>query len=478
MARDQDSASAESVHALRGQVVGIDQEVPLLDGTEVPYAYLDNAASTPAFVGVQRKVDELLLWYSSVHRGTGFKSLVSTRAYERARRVVGEFVGADPELDCVIFGKNATEAINKLSARIGLRPDDVVLCSLLEHHSNDLPWRSRAHVEHVGLRADGSLSVDELSSKLDLLEGRVKLLAVTGASNVTGFVPPIHDVAELAHKAGARILVDCAQLSAHRAIDMQPHDSASHLDFVVLSGHKIYAPFGTGALVGPKEVFREGAPEYRGGGTIEIVTTEDVYWAEPPERDEAGSPNVVGAVALAASIGILSEVGMDAIADHEAELTSYALAKLDELREVTVFGSRDPHRLSDRLGVITFVVDGMPHGKVAAIMGFEGGIGVRNGCFCAHPYVLKLLEVSDEEYRAHRERVLAHDRSTLPGMVRVSFGCYNTFEEVDRFVEMLRRVIAGTYIGDYAVDERTGQYYPRDFDPSVIDRYFTPQLGA
>jgi cysteine desulfurase/selenocysteine lyase len=463
---------AAKVPALRQEIVGIERQVPLLDGSSRQYVYLDNAASTPAFRGVQQKVDEFLSWYSSVHRGTGFKSLVSTEAYERSREIVAHFVGADPETHTVIFGKNTTEAINKMANRLDLEPDDVVITTVMEHHSNDLPWRARAHVEHVDVQDDGSLDMDHFQQTLERFSGRVKLVTVTGASNVTGYVLPIYDMAELAHQHDANILVDGAQLAPHRTMTMGPLGSPRSLDFVAISAHKMYAPFGTGALVGPKAVFANGAPDYRGGGTIDIVTLDEVHWAEPPERDEAGSPNVVGVVALAASIRILSRVGMDAVVAHEMELTHHALSRLNQLDGVRIYGSSEPDRLEDRLGVIAFEVSGMPHAKVAAILGFEAGIGVRNGCFCAHPYLLRMMNVSGEVYQAYKNRVLHHDRSELPGLVRASFGCYNTLDEVDALVEMLDRILRGDYQGDYVLQKSTGEYIPRTFDPAILDQYF------
>jgi len=467
------STVSSTASALRQEIVGIDQEVPLLDGSTRPYVYLDNAASTPSFRQVQQRVNEFLNWYSSVHRGAGFKSLVSTRAYERARAIVGEFVGADPETDVVIFGKNTTEALNTLADHMMLGPDEVILCTVMEHHSNDLPWRRVGHVEYIGVREDGSLDMDNLAQKLERLDGRVRLLATSGASNVTGFMPPIYDMAELAHQHGAMILVDCAQLAPHRAIHMGPADSPRRLDFVALSAHKMYAPFGTGALVGPREFFLKTPPNRRGGGTIEVVTLDEVHWADPPERDEAGSPNVVGAVALAASVKVLTQVGMEAIAAHEAELTRHALRRLAQVPGLKIYGSADPDRVDDRLGVISFALSGVPHAKVAAILAFEGGIGVRNGCFCAHPYILHMLQVQGQQYEAYKQAVLNHDRTNVPGLVRASFGCYNTLEEIDLLAEMLERVQAGDYQGDYMVDRASGSYFPRGFDPSVLDDYFT-----
>jgi selenocysteine lyase/cysteine desulfurase len=472
MSTHQTPLTADKVSALRGEIVGVDHQVPLLDGSTRPYVFLDNAASTPAFRGVQHKVDEFLGWYSSVHRGSGFKSLLSTRVYEQSREIVARFVGADPKTHSVIFGKNMTEALNKLANRMDWEPGDVVITTMMEHHSNDLPWRPMAQVEYASVRKDGSLDMDDFAQKLERFSGRVKLVTVTGASNISGFVPPIYDMAELAHRHGASIQVDCAQLAPHRAVDMGPPDSPRRLDFITLSAHKMYAPFGTGALIGPKAFFERGAPDHRGGGTIDVVSLDEVLWTAPPGRDEAGSPNVVGAVAMAASIRILTRMGMDAIAAHEQELTRYALCRLNELDGIRIYGSCDPDRLDDRLGAISFAVEGMPHAKVAAILSFEGGIGVRNGRFCAQPYILQLLGVKGEAYQAYKQQMLNHDRSDLPGLVRASFGCYNTRAEIDRLVDMLARIVRGDYNGDYVLHRATGDYFPRSFDPAILGKYF------
>lgn len=226
------SVDIDTITDLRAEIVGIDQQVPLLDGTTRTYISLDNAASTPSFQGVHDKVNELLLWYSSIHRGTGFKSILSTHAYEKARNIVARFVGADPQTHCVIFGKNTTEAINKLAARMTFSSEDIVISTVMEHHSNDLPWRPKAQVKYIELQEDGSLDLDDLEKKLDRYKGRVKLVTTTGASNVTGNVTPISEMAEIAHRFGAKILVDCAQLAAHRAIDIGLSNDAQHIGFV------------------------------------------------------------------------------------------------------------------------------------------------------------------------------------------------------------------------------------------------------
>jgi cysteine desulfurase / selenocysteine lyase len=457
----------------RSLFVGLDTQVPLLNGARQVYINLDNAASTPAFRAVQDSVDGFLHYYSSVHRGIGFKSQVSTHAYEAARRAVMEFTGADHERDVCLFGKNTTEAINKLAHRFPFTEErNVVLVSSMEHHSNDLPWRAAANVVHVGLTPEGCLDEADFDYQLERYAGRVALVAITAGSNVSGYINPVHRLAEKAHAAGAQILADCAQLSPHRKVEMLAHDDPRHLDYVCLSAHKLYAPFGTGALVGKRTTFEHGDPEYRGGGQVDIVTHDSVAWSSPPERDEAGSPNVVGAVALAAAVRQLQSVGMDKVAAHEAELTAYALPRLKAVPGLHVFGDPDPGRAASRLGVIPLQVESIPHFLLAAILSYDFGIGVRNGCFCAHPYMLSLLGVKEEQALRVRQSILDGDRREVPGLVRVSFGLYNETAEVDQLVDALQRITRGEYQGEYIQDAASGDFVPKGWQVDY-DRYFS-----
>jgi selenocysteine lyase/cysteine desulfurase len=460
-----------TIHNVRGNVIGVEAQVPLLDGSSRTYVNFDNAASTPALRPVFDKVNEFMTWYSSVHRGTGFKSQVSTDVYEEAHRVVCTFVGADPATHVVIFGKNSTEALNKLARRFPLAAGDVVLTTMMEHHSNDLPWRAVAQVEHVSVDENGALDEMHLDALLEKYAGRVRLVAVTGASNVTGYINPLHRIAAKAHAAGAQIMVDAAQLAPHRAVDMRPDDDPAHIDYLVLSAHKMYAPYGTGALIGRRDIFLQGDPDMVGGGTVDIVTLDDVKWAALPDKDEAGSPNVVGAVALAKTILCLQEIGMDALAEHEAQLTTRLLQKLARIESVRVFGISDPARAAEKVGVVPFSVEGMSHYLAAAILSAEGGIGVRNGCFCAHPYILYLMRVSAEHAREHQQAIQRGVKKYLPGLIRASFGCYNTKDEVDWFVEMLERVVRGDYQGHYVQDTASGAFWPQGYAPD-IESYF------
>ncbi len=468
-----------TIHNVRQHIVGIDAQVPLLDGTQRTYVNLDNAASTPSLRPVLDTVNEFMTWYSSVHRGTGFKSQVSTHAYEQAHSIVCDFVGADPQTHTVIFGKNSTEALNKLARRLPLVEGDVILTTLMEHHSNDLPWRAVTHIEHVNVNREGALDEAHLDHLLDKYAGRVRLVAVTGASNVSGYINPVHRIAAKAHAAGAEILVDAAQLAPHRAVNMRPSDDPGHIDYLALSAHKMYAPFGTGALVGRREVFLQGDPDVVGGGTVEIVTVDDVTWAGLPDKEEAGSPNVVGAVALARAMLCLQEIGMEALAEHEAQLTARLLKKLAHLndRGVRVLGITDPARAAEKVGVVPFHIEGMSHYLAAAILSAEGGIGVRNGCFCAHPYILKLLEVAPNQAQMHRQEVINGVKAHLPGLVRISFGCYNTEDEIDWLVQVLEKTVRGEYRGKYVQDPVSGAFWPQGYAPEVTS-YFGLKRSA
>ena len=456
---------------LRERIVGLDRKVPLLDGRLAPYINLDNAASTPALRDALEAVNRFMPYYSSVHRGNGFKSRLSTVAYDQAHKTIGRFVGADTETNTCIFGKNSTEALNKLAFRFPQKPDSVIITTQMEHHSNDLPWRSRTKVVHIRATPEGRMDEDDFDRQLAKYGERVELVAVTGASNVSGFITPIHRLARKAHSVGAMILVDAAQLAPHRQLNMKADDDPEHLDFVVLSAHKMYAPFGTGALIGPKAFFLQGPPEYRGGGTVDVVTLDDVAWAGMPDRDEAGSPNVVGAVAMAAAIQVLMEASMDNIAAHEEELISYALERLGRIPGVKIYGETNPARAHEKVGAIPFNLEGMSHFLLAAILGYEGGIGVRSGCFCAHPYVVHLLQLDEHEAATWQAQLLGGDKSNMPGMVRMSFGCYNNTGDVDHLVEMVERVAKGEYQGEYVLDRSSGEYTPVNYvDP--LEDYF------
>ena len=420
----------------RNLVVGADTKVPLSNGQLTTAINFDNAASTPPFVSVMDEITKFSTMYSSIHRGTGYKSQVSSQYYEEARQIVQKFVNADPLQDTVIFVKNTTEAINKLSYRLWEgKKKNVILSTWMEHHSNDLPWRNKFQVDYVQTDHFGKLSLEDLENKLMKHKGNVKLVAVTGASNVTGYVNEIHKIAELAHRYRAKILVDGAQLVPHNPVNMKPKNPLHHIDYLAFSAHKMYAPFGIGVLIGPKETFRQGVSEFVGGGTAEVVTHDWVVWEKTPHNEEAGSPNVIGVVALVAAIKTLTALGMNNIDHYETQLTNYANSKLKLIPGLKLYSHTTLGE--PRIGVIPFNIQGIAHERVATILSNQAGIAVRTGCFCAQPYIQKLLAITPKQMEFYRKSGDAH----RPGVVRISFGLYNDFAEIDILTQWLERIV-------------------------------------
>jgi selenocysteine lyase/cysteine desulfurase len=286
---------------------------------------------------------------------------------------------------------------------------------------------------------------------------------------VTGYINPVHEYARWIHEAGAKIFVDAAQLAPHRPIDMKPPDDPAHFDTLAFSAHKMYAPFGVGVLVGERTVFEQGDPSLVGGGTVDIVNLENAYWTDLPDKEEAGTPDIVGAVALGAAIRQIEKIGWREIIDHESELTAYALRRLKRIRGVAVYGDADPGNARNRLGVIPFNVGTLSHAFVAAVLSYEWAIGTRSGCFCAHPYVKCLLSVDDAQARELEKRILNRDRSIIPGTVRVSFGIYNTKEEVEVLCEALHAIAAGKVMEGYVLDKERGEYTRPDMEDRFKD---------
>ena len=467
--------ASPAIDDLANAVVGADYEVPVRSGETKRYRFLDNGASTPMLTCVADVVNESLRWYSRVHRGSGFKSKLSTHAYEEARHVIERLVSVEDDGRVTILCRNTTEALNILAHRLGLQQDDVVITTVMEHHSDLLPWRGRAKVVYVGADYEGRIHLDELEQKLSEHADNVKLVAISGASNVTGVVPPLKRIARLAHKHGALFAVDAAQLAPHRKIEIGPTGGDESIDFLTISGHKMYAPLGAGALIARKDAFREEAPLLRGGGSVSHVSLEGETWNNTPDRDEAGSPNVVGVVAFGAAAATLMHIGFDRIVAHEMMLTEHLLRGLSSIDGVTVYGPLDLPVTEDKLGVVTFNVNALPFNLVSAILSAEHAIGVRGGRFCAQPYLEHLLGLSEEEAADVRTRMLAGDPHNLPGMVRASFGLYNTVEDVDALLKGVAAIAAGRY-GEYTVDDSTGDYLPVGFNPD-LNEYFSFNVG-
>ncbi len=429
----------------RNLVVGVNAQVPLDNGTYTTGINFDNAATTPAFTTVEKDVQNFLPWYSSTHRGKGYKSVISTDTYEAGRDIVRSFVGADRN-DVIIYTKNTTEAINVLACSMTQQgtDKDVIISTWMEHAANDLPWRNKFRVEYVEIDNFGRLDINDFESKLKKHQGKIRLVTVTGAANVTGYLNDIYTLAALTHKYGAQIHVDGAQLVPHVPVDMKPAGTAEHLDFLSFSAHKMYAPFGCGVLIGPKSAFENGTPYCAGGSAIKLVTHDRIWWEEPPAKCEAGSPNLLGVVAMVSAIKTLNRIGMNNAFIHEKSLLNYAYGKMCNIPDVHLYSHPDKQQ---SIGVIPFTLEGVHHSLVSAILSYEAGVAVRNGFFCAHPYCERLLGYSGKQIEALAER-----DALFPGLVRISFGIYNTEAEIDKFTGFLRTLIANKqyFVNKYA----------------------------
>ena len=433
-------------------LIGDGMPVPCADGVERPYLSMDAAASTAALPQVAARVQEFLPWYSSVHRGAGYKSQASTCAYEDARSAAHAFAGrapGGPGDDVAVICRNTTEALNHLAYRLRLAPGDVVVTTVAEHHANLLPWSRAATCRYVECGGDGTFAASDVEAALDQ-RPFPRLLAITGASNITGWMPPLAPIITAAHDRGIPVAVDAAQLAPHRPL---PPDA----DFLAWSGHKMYAPFGAGILLGPRRAFADGDPFLAGGGAVDLVELDEVLWAAPPEREEAGSPNVTGAVALHAAIDTLTAIGWPALISHERRIAAALRRGLAAIPGVRLLG---PGPDAETLPVAAFTIDSVPHALAAARLAAEDAIGVRHGCFCAHPYLMRLLGHTREDVHRYRDQVRRGNRGAMPGAIRASAGINTTEQDVARLLAAVARIASGPPPIEYRQDTGTGDYYP------------------
>ena len=436
----EDAQEPITIDNIRNYVVGVDEPVTLADGTTRPLINFDNAATTPALKPVMDEVNEKLLMYGSIGRGFSYKSNVSTEIYQATRGKVLSFVGLDPEDNTysVFYVDNTTDGLNKLATALINDENDIVLTTRMEHHANDLPWRERckavgSKVVYAEVDELGRVIYDDLERRLQ--ENEVKYVSVTAASNVTGYMPDVHRIAKLAHQYGAKIIVDGAQIVAHRAFSMLGDTPEENIDFFVFSAHKMYSPYSGGAVVGLTDVLEMHHPTFYGGGIVFLVQDSEVAYKFGAAAYEAGSPNYPGVVGLGKAIDILREVGFDNIAEHEKVLTRRMVDGLLAIDGVVVYG--DTENLDDRVGVVTFNTPEANSYELATRISEYGGAATRRGAFCAHPYVWRLMGYADEEMTGFE----GCDDFKTPGMIRVSFGIYNTEEEVDEFLRIVKEQI-------------------------------------
>ncbi|WP_195987342.1 aminotransferase class V-fold PLP-dependent enzyme [Clostridium sp. D53t1_180928_C8] len=422
----------ENIDDLRKLFIGLDKKVNVDGkGRLIPINF-DNAATTPPFKRVMKKVLETSEYYGSIARGDGKKSQYCSDLYDSSRKYILEYFNAPEDIYTAIFVGNTTDGLNKLSNILIESKDDVVITTRMEHHSNDLPWRNKCDLKHVEVDKDGRIKVQDIEELLDKYQEKVKYVTVTGASNVTGYVNDIRRIAKAAHRYGAKIIVDGAQLIPHKKISMIQDDITENIDFLVFSGHKIYAPFGSGVIIGLRKIFNEKEPASSGGGTVQIVLDERQLWLDTPEKNEAGTPNLFGAISIAEALKEMDKIGFHVIENNEKNLLSYLIKELKQFEKVTLYA--DNENIDDRLGILVFNIDGMTYEEVGGALADIRGIGVREGGFCAHPYTRRVLGIKDDELQRYMSEV------GIPGLVRVSLGIYNTKKEANIFLDTIEYI--------------------------------------
>jgi cysteine desulfurase / selenocysteine lyase len=463
--RIEPAGSREARHALlesiRPRFLGLDTSYLLADGRHARRTYLDSAASNLRLEPADEFVRSALRHYANTHSQLHFGARVMTSLYEEAHRTVLEFVSAREDYTAVFCGYGVTGCLNRVARILSQkRPErDVVITTIMEHHANDLPHRKHVgHVVHVPVEKDpdgeaGRVDMEALRRAVAENRDRLNYIAVTAASNVTGVLNPVHEIARIAHDIGALIVVDAAQSAAHLPIYVEGSGEDDRLDVVCLSGHKIYTPGSPGVIVARKEIFEAVEPQEVGGGIVSFVDTAQYQIVDAlPDREETGTPNLPGSLALAATLHVLGRIGMDVVEEDERSLTQYALNRLEAIDGVHIYGS---HRLevADRIGVITFNLADLPHGLVTAVLNDYYGIAVRNECFCAQPFVRQLLGISDDRGVAPDSCFDTCSQTEQPGMVRISLGLYNTRADVDRAADALVDILS-------RVDEWAEHYRP------------------
>ena len=469
----------ELLDKIQSDFIGLETKYTLVNGKKTKRIYLDTTASSLMMGVAYRASNEFLKHYSNTHSLLHFSAKVSTKTYNWIHKRILDFVHADSnEYTCFFMGSGVTAGMNRIAKTFKrLRPErDIVLVSIMEHHSNDLPHRKHGgKVIHIPVNDNmGGLDLHTIEKYLKQFQDRINYISVTGLSNVTGIINPINEIAKLAHQYGVYVIVDAAQMAAHVPIYMSGFDDEDlEIDALLFSGHKTYAPGSPGAIIARKSFMSAIEPEEVGGGMVDKVFPDNYFVSKKfPDREEAGTPNILGAITLGSAVHILDSIGMDLILEKDINLVRYTLKKMLKIKDVYIYGDTNISKCP-RAGTISFNIDGMDHGLVAAILNDYYNIAVRNECFCAHPYVEKMLHIS------HKDEIEALDCidnnlmwkiEPWMGMIRASFGLYSTKSDIDALVSALIDITKDKekYSSQYELDI-DGEYIHKEFHFSSKD---------
>jgi len=427
------------------KVVGTDDYIKLKNGKETRVILLNNAATTPPFESTLKAVNDYLQTYGALHRGAGPHANMTFQKADEAIKTLRKFLDVTDD-QALLFTSNTSSAINLFIRMLRLKEDDVIIKSVIEHTSNNLPWsfNSDAKTVYVNAFDDGSLDYDDLEKKVAENADNLKLIAITGASNLTGYIPDIERISKLAHKHNALLFIDAAQLAPHRPISMKNQN----IDALAFSAHKVYAPFGLGILALPKKIL-ETKPVDPGGGSIDMVSEKHVVWASPESRHQTGTWNVTGIIAAAASCKIIMDTGWDKIIEHEKELVHYAAEQLQTVPDITLYVPAEKYLTEDRIGTFTFNLKGYHHALLSAILENEYGIETRAGTICNHRLVRRWFNIDDTKQKEIEEKIEGGDKLASYGIVRASLAIHNTKEDIYALVSALKSIAANKHALKY-----------------------------
>ncbi len=469
----------ELLDKIKADFIGLDTKYKTVDGKISKRIYLDTTASSLMMGTAHRASIEFLKHYANTHSLLHFSAKISTKTYNWIHQRILEFVHANPEdFTCFFMGSGVTAGMNRMAKTFNrLRPEkDMVLVSIMEHHSNDLPHRKHGgKVIHIPINNTmGSINMEVFEKYLQQFEGRINYVSITGLSNVTGIVNPINKIAKLAHKYGAYIIVDAAQMAAHVPIYMSGFDDKDmEIDALLFSGHKTYAPGSPGVIIARKSFMSAIEPEEVGGGMVDKVFPDNYFVSKKfPDREEAGTPNILGAITLGSAIHVLDSIGMDVILKKDLEITDYAIDKMKRFEDIFIYGEIENEN-SVKAGTIAFNIINMDHGLVAAILNDYFNIAVRNECFCAHPYVEKMLHTTHKEEISQLDCLDNHLNWKVEpwmGMVRASIGLYTTKADIDKLIDALSQIVSNKklFSSNYLINE-DGDYQHKEFSFSSTD---------
>jgi len=469
----------ELLDKIKSDFIGLDTEYTLVNGKTTKRIYLDTTASSLMMGVAYRASNEFLKHYSNTHSLLHFSAKVSTKTYNWIHERILDFVHADTdEYTCFFMGSGVTAGMNRIAKTFKrLRPErDIVLVSIMEHHSNDLPHRKHGgKVIHIPVNDNmGGLDLDTIEKYLKQFQDRINYISITGLSNVTGIINPINKIAKLAHQYGVYVIVDAAQMAAHVPIYMSNFDDKDmEIDALLFSGHKTYAPGSPGAIIARKSFMAAIEPEEVGGGMVDKVFPDNYFVSKTfPDREEAGTPNILGAITLGSAVHILDSIGMDLILEKDIKLVNYTIKQMLAIDDIYIYGDTDISKCP-RAGTISFNVKDMDHGLVAAILNDYYNIAVRNECFCAHPYVEKMLHISHEKEINALDCIdnnLVWNIEPWMGMIRASFGLYSTKADIDALINALTDITNDKifFSNKYKVNI-DGEYIHKDFHFSSKD---------